>query len=115
MFIHHIMTILLISISWTTNFFRVGTLVLWVHDQAWLPDGYNQIFRSYVFGPSGFWTMALVRYAASFDPFLSFGLRQGGRGGGRGSNFAIWQPWLAHLLRRHIRGKNGEPRRLPGE
>ena len=34
MFIHHIMTILLISISWTTNFFRVGTLVLWVHDQA---------------------------------------------------------------------------------
>ena len=34
MFIHHIMTILLISISWTTNFFRVGTLVLWVHDQG---------------------------------------------------------------------------------
>ena len=23
----------------------------------WLPDGYSQIFRSYVFGPSGFWTM----------------------------------------------------------
>ena len=26
--------------------------------QAWLPDGYSQIFRSYVFGLSGFWTMA---------------------------------------------------------
>ena len=23
-----------------------------------LPDGYSQIFRSYVFGPSGLWTMA---------------------------------------------------------
>ena len=39
-----------------------------------LPDGYSQIFRSYVFGPSGFWTMAPLRYAAKFDPF-------GGRGG----------------------------------
>ena len=40
-------------------------------DKAWLPDGYSQIFRSYVFGPSGFWTMASLRYAAKFDPFLS--------------------------------------------
>ena len=24
-----------------------------VTSQAWLPDGYSQIFRSYVFGPSG--------------------------------------------------------------
>ena len=39
--------------------------------QAWLPDGYHQIFRSHVFGPSGFWTMAPLRYAAKFDPFLS--------------------------------------------
>ena len=30
------------------------------------------IFRSYVFGPSGFWTMAPLCYAAKFDPFLSF-------------------------------------------
>ena len=29
--------------------------------KAWLPDGYSQIFRSYVFGPSGFWTMAPLR------------------------------------------------------
>ena len=36
-----------------------------------LPDGYSQIFRSQVFGPSGFWTMAPLRYAAKFDPFLS--------------------------------------------
>ena len=39
--------------------------------QGWLPDGYSQIFRSYVFGPSGFWTKAPLRYAAKFDPFLS--------------------------------------------
>ena len=38
---------------------------------SWLPDGYSQIFRSYVFGPRGFWTMAPLRYAAKFDPFLS--------------------------------------------
>ena len=25
----------------------------WQYHQAWLPDGYSQIFRSYVFGPSG--------------------------------------------------------------
>ena len=37
----------------------------------WLPDGYSQIFRLHVFGPSGFWTMAPLRYAAKFDPFLS--------------------------------------------
>ena len=41
--------------------------------EALLPDGYSQIFRSYVFGPLGFWTMAPLRYAAKFDPFL--GLR----------------------------------------
>ena len=39
--------------------------------QAWLPDGYSQIFRTYVFGPSGFFTIAPLRYAAKFDPFLS--------------------------------------------
>ena len=31
---------------------------------SWLPDGYSRIFRSYVFGPSGFWTMAPLRYTA---------------------------------------------------
>ena len=36
-----------------------------------LPDGYSQIFSSYVFGPSGIWTMAPLRYAAKFDPILS--------------------------------------------
>ena len=39
--------------------------------KAWLPDGYSQIFRLYVFGPSGFWTMAPLRYTAKFDTFLS--------------------------------------------
>ena len=32
--------------------------------QVWLPDGYSQILRSYVFGPSGFWAMAPLRCAA---------------------------------------------------
>ena len=53
--------------------------------------------RSYVFGPSGFWTMAPLRYAAKFDPFLSLHcaptpstLPQSKER--KGSNFAIWQP-----------------------
>ena len=29
------------------------------------------LLRLYVLGPSGFWTMAPLRYAAKFDPFLS--------------------------------------------
>ena len=37
----------------------------------WLPDDYSQIFRSYMFGPLGCWTLAPLRYAAKFDPFLS--------------------------------------------
>ncbi len=32
MFAHHVVTIALMSASWITNFFRVGTLVNWVHD-----------------------------------------------------------------------------------
>ena len=47
---------------------------------TWLPDGYSWIFRSYVFGPSGFWTMAPLRCKILSLPFL--GLRQGG---GRGA------------------------------
>ena len=39
--------------------------------QAWLPDGDSHNLRSYLFGPSGFWTMAPLRCAAKFDPFLS--------------------------------------------
>ena len=39
--------------------------------KAWLPDGYSQIFRPYVFGPLVIWTMAPLCYAAKFDPFLS--------------------------------------------
>ena len=70
--------------------------------QAWLPDGYSQIFRSYVFGPSGFWTMAPLHYAAKFDPFLSLvcahtpsTLAQSKER--RGSNFANRQPCLQYL------------------
>ena len=67
--------------------------------EAWLPDGYSQIFISYVFGPPGFWTMASLRCAAKFDPFLSLDcaptpstLAQSKER--KGSNFAIWQPCL---------------------
>ena len=52
--------------------------------------------ESYVFGPLGFWTMAPLRYAAKFDPFLSLDcaptpstLVQSKER--KGSNFAIWQ------------------------
>ena len=63
-----------------------------------LPDGYDRIFKSYVFGPSGFWTMALLRCAAKFDFFLSLDCaRVEGVGEQseerKGSSFAIWQPW----------------------
>ena len=68
-----------------------------VRVQAWSPDGYSRILRSYVFGLSGFWTMAPLRYAAKFDPFLSLDcapmpstLAQSKER--KGSNFAIWQP-----------------------
>ena len=62
-----------------------------------LSDGYSQIFRLYGHNPSGFWTMALLRYAAKFDPFLSLvcattpsTLAQSKER--KGSNFAIWKP-----------------------
>jgi ceramide synthetase len=32
MFIHHIVTLLLLSFSWSSNLIRVGTLVLILHD-----------------------------------------------------------------------------------
>ena len=55
--------------------------------EAWLPDGYSYIFRSYVFGPSGLKAyMPSLRCKIWSLPFL--GLRQGGGRGG-----AIWQPW----------------------
>ena len=71
---------------------------------SWLPDGCSQIFRSYVFGPSGFWPMAPLRYAAKFDPFLSLDcaptpstLAQSKER--KGSNVAIWQPWSPSSVR----------------
>ena len=72
------------------------------HLQVWLPDGYSQIFRSYVFGPSGSWTMAPLCYAAKFDPFLSLDcaptpstLAQSKER--TGYNFAIWQPCSGYI------------------
>ncbi len=34
MFAHHMATLSLLGLSWTCNLFRVGTLVIWVHDCA---------------------------------------------------------------------------------
>ena len=74
-----------------------------------LPDGYSQIFRSYAFGPSGFWTITPVSCAAKFDPFLSLDcaptatpstLVQSKQR--KGSIFAIWQACLGG--RRRWRG-----------
>ena len=94
---------------------RVGENVL-RSAQAWLPDGYSQNFRLFVFGPSGFWTMALLRYAAKFDPFPSLDcattpstLAQSKER--KGSNFAIWQPCAQDLLRKfdlNTRGEKGD-------
>ena len=64
--------------------------------QAWLPDGYSQIFRLYLFGPSGLKGYGL-RLTAKFDPFLSLDcaplpstLAQSKER--KESHFAIWQP-----------------------
>ena len=63
--------------------------------RSWLPDVYSQIFRSYAFGPSGFWTLAPLCNAAKFDPFIFLDgaptpstLAQSKR---KESNLAIWQ------------------------
>lgn len=37
MFVHHIVTIMLLTFSWTSNLFRVGSLVLVIHDFADVP------------------------------------------------------------------------------
>jgi hypothetical protein len=37
MFVHHIVTVLLLSFSWTCNFHRIGSLVLAIHDFADIP------------------------------------------------------------------------------
>ena len=55
---------------------------------AWtslLPDGYSQILSSYVFGPSGFLTMAPPSTLAQSKER-------------KGYNFAIWQPCCLSML-----------------
>ena len=37
MLIHHVVTLLLLTFSWTVNFVRIGTLVLVIHDFADIP------------------------------------------------------------------------------
>ena len=80
--------------------------------KAWLPDGYSQIFRMYVSGPSGFWTLAPLRCAAKFDPFLFLDcaptpsiLAQSKER--KGSNFAIWQPWSLTQQTKKERDRRG--------
>ncbi|CAN8003771.1 unnamed protein product [Ixodes hexagonus] len=45
MFIHHIVTIVLLCLSWTINLHRVGTLVLIVHDFADVPLEFARMAR----------------------------------------------------------------------
>jgi len=45
MFIHHIVTVLLLAFSWTCNFHRIGSLVLVIHDFADIPLDGAKIFR----------------------------------------------------------------------
>ena len=56
-----------------------------------------------MFGSSGFWTLALLRYAAQFDPFFSLDcaptpstLAQSKER--KGSKFDIWQPFRYDLI-----------------
>ena len=60
--------------------------------RAVLPDGDSRILRSHVFGPSGFWTMAPLRYAAKFDPFL-------GKEGIKFCHLATLGAFMIHLVR----------------
>ena len=91
---------------WNIPLMEAGISQLYILDAStnyigfipWLPDGYSRILRSYVIGPSGFLTMAPLRYTAKFDPFLSLDfaptpstLVQSKER--KGWNFAIWQPW----------------------
>ena len=58
-----------------------------------------------MFGLWSFWTRALLRYAAKFDPFLSLDflapmpsyLVQSKER--KGSNFAVWQHWSVRACR----------------
>lgn len=37
MFVHHVVTLCLLSFSWACNLIRIGTLVLVIHDFADIP------------------------------------------------------------------------------
>ena len=52
-----------INVNPTKGHEQIGHPVLIMKLTPWLPDAYIQNFRLYVFGPSGFWTMAPLRYA----------------------------------------------------
>ena len=45
LFVHHLLTILLISFSWVVNFVRIGTLVLVVHECGDIPMLLAKIFK----------------------------------------------------------------------
>lgn len=74
MFIHHMVTLLLMSLSWVCNLHRVGSLVLVVHDCAdiflevnisiyifWLPSGRNWLCHSNM--SCSFQAAKLTKYA----------------------------------------------------
>ena len=76
-----------------------------------------RFLESYVFGHSGFWTMAPLRYAAKFDAFLSLDCAPTPSTPAqskerKGSNFAIWQPCYQPA---YIPAGQGEPVPLRGQ
>lgn len=88
MLIHHIVTILLLTFSWTVNFVRIGTLVLVIHDFAdiplegakicrylQLPDGIsNSIFGlftlSWIFSRLGLLPYRVIAYSCYWGLIL---------------------------------------------
>lgn len=44
MFLHHFLTLCLIVFSYVSNYIRVGSLVMFVHDLGEIPAGYTKIF-----------------------------------------------------------------------
>ena len=54
------------------RFIHASAAVRFKVDRQWLPDGYSHILRSYVFGPSGFWTMAPLPMLQNLIPSFPY-------------------------------------------
>lgn len=70
MFIHHIATIVLMSLSWVVNVFRVGCLVLVIHDSADIFLEVSAIFLTFIslkswrYNTAQYLVVSIVRFMA---------------------------------------------------